>query len=233
MENLNLYSQLRFSNCFHQLDDYFFSYQQPEPVNQPGLIHINPLMANQIDVDVKKLCSDEFYQMTSANKPWENVKSFSSNDTEHQFIDFLYPLEDDRKIIIGKVKTAEKQFRELQLRAIGKNSHGGVDDGRAALHSIIREYLCSESMAALNIPTTRSLAMIFSEEDACLEHIESTPSMIRISPSFIHFGHFKFFSSNDSDFLRSVISICVPTIRVALPSDSRVTQNARDRTTTS
>lgn len=195
MENFNLFSQLRFSNCFHQLDKYFFSYQQPEPVNQPGLIHINPLMTNQFGFDVKKLCSNEFYQMTSANKLWEDNKSLASNYSGRRFGEFIYPLEYGQEILFGEVKTAGNQLWELQLKSTAKTFYKDSNGGRYAFHNTIREYLCSEALAAQNIPTTRSLAMIFSEEDSYLKQINNAPVMLQLSPSFIHFGHFKFLAS--------------------------------------
>ena len=195
MENLNLFSQLRFSNCFHQLDEYFFSYQQPEPVSKPGLIHINPLMTNQFGFDVKKLCSDEFYQMTSANKLWENNKSFASNYSGRRFGEFLFPLKYHQEILFSKVKTADNQLWELQLKSTAKTFNKDSNADRDAFHNSIREYLCSEALAAQNIPTTRSLAMIFSEEDSYLKQIDNAPVMLQLSPSFIHFGHFKFLAT--------------------------------------
>ena len=195
MENLNLFSQLRFSNCFHQLDKYFFSYQQPEPVSQPGLIHINPLMTNEFGFDVKKLCSNEFYQMTSAHKSWEDNKSLGSNYSGRQFGEFIYPQENGQQILFGKVKTAGNQFWELQLKSTAETFYKDSKGGRHAFHNTIREYLFNEALAAQNIPTTRSLAMIFSEEDSYLKQINNAPVMLQLSPSFIHFGHFKFLAS--------------------------------------
>ena len=195
MENLNLFSQLRFSHCFHQLDEYFFSYQQSEPVSQPGLIHINPLMANQFGFDVKKLSSEEFYQMTSTIKPWEDNKSLVSEYAGRRFGDFLYPLKDEQEILFGKVKTVDNKLWELQLKSTAKTFYKDSHDGKYALHNSIREYLCSEALAAQKVPTTRSLAMIFSEEDNYLKQMDNTPVILQLSPTFIHFGHFKFLAS--------------------------------------
>ncbi|MFK5984329.1 MAG: YdiU family protein [Pseudomonadota bacterium] len=191
MKNLN------FTNRYYKLSDDFYQAQLPCEIKNPYIIHINPLMAKELDLDISSIDTMEFAQFSSGNSLLENSHPTASIYAGHQFGHFVPQLGDGRALLLGEIKNKANQYWELQLKGSGKTPFSRSGDGRAVLRSTIREYLCSEAMAGLNIPTTRSLSMVGSEEEVYRETIETGAVMLRLSPSFIRFGSFELFSSRE------------------------------------
>ena len=114
----------------------------------------------------------------------------------HQFGQWAGQLGDGRAILLGELDTPSGG-REVQLKGAGKTPYSRMGDGRAVLRSSIREYLCSEAMHGLGIPTTRALCLTGSDAKVLREDIETAAVVTRTAPSFIRFGHFEHFSYND------------------------------------
>src|SRR5262249_44724562 len=111
----------------------------------------------------------------------------------HQFGVYVPQLGDGRALLLGGVETPASGIWELQLKGSGRTPYSRMGDGRAVLRSSIREYLCSEAMAGLGIPTTRALAIIGAEDPVIRETVETAAVVTRAAPTFVRFGHFEFF----------------------------------------
>ncbi len=115
----------------------------------------------------------------------------------HQFGQWAGQLGDGRAILLGEIETRRDQTFELQLKGAGLTPYSRMGDGRAVLRSSIREFLCSEAMHGLGIPTTRALCVTGSDEEVYRESVETAAVVTRAAPSFVRFGHFEHFSYND------------------------------------
>ncbi|GGK82889.1 UPF0061 protein [Amphritea balenae] len=128
----------------------------------------------------------------------------------HQFGSYTAELGDGRALLLGDLQASDGQQWELQLKGSGKTPYSRHGDGRAALRSVIREYLASEAMAALGIPTTRALCIIGSDTQIYRESIELAATMVRLSPSHIRFGHFEYFYySRQSETVKQLADIVI------------------------
>ena len=128
----------------------------------------------------------------------------------HQFGQFAGQLGDGRALTLGEVQNAQGDYWEIQLKGSGKTPYSRFGDGRAVWRSSIREYLCSEAMHGLGIPTTRALCLVVSDEVVQRESFERTAMVTRLSPSFIRFGHFEQqFYGRDDDALKQLIDFTV------------------------
>src|SRR5690606_12697908 len=114
----------------------------------------------------------------------------------HQFGAWIPQLGDGRALLIAEVRTPAGACMELQLKGSGPTPYSRGLDGRAVLRSSIREYLCSEAMHALGVPTTRCLSLVASPEPVYRESVETAAVVCRVSPSFVRFGQFEFFYQN-------------------------------------
>ncbi|MGY0194922.1 protein adenylyltransferase SelO [Leptothrix sp. BB-4] len=141
----------------------------------------------------------------SGGPSWPGSQPFATVYSGHQFGVWAGQLGDGRALLLGEVETPHGT-REIQLKGSGMTPYSRRADGRAVLRSSIREYLCSEAMAALGIPTTRALALVGSPLPVRREEIETAAVVTRTAPSFIRFGHFEHFCHHDQhDALRHLM----------------------------
>lgn len=195
-----LFGELQFTNRFHQLPENFYSYQSPTPLDSPELVHINPEAASLLDLDIETLNHDQymneqFRDFISGNRVIQQSEPIAAIYAGHQFGHFVPQLGDGRALLLGEIFNKQQQYWEIQLKGSGITPYSRQGDGRAVLRSTIREYLCSEAMHALGIPTTRALAMVNSQEEVHREQLESGAVLLRMAPSFIRFGSFELFAS--------------------------------------
>ncbi len=190
-----LFCELEFSNRFHSLGDDFFSYQAPDGLEKPELVHINPSAAQLLDHSTDSLNNSEFCYFTAGHLIPEKCQPVAAIYAGHQFGHFVPQLGDGRALLMGEIKNSAEEYWEIQLKGAGATPYSRRGDGRAVLRSTIREYLCSEAMYGLGIPTTRALAIVNSQEEVWREQLESGASLVRLSPSFIRFGSFELFAS--------------------------------------
>ncbi len=135
-------------------------------------------------------------QVFTGNALWPGMKTLASVYSGHQFGVWAGQLGDGRALWLGEMDTPNGTM-ELQLKGAGRTPYSRMGDGRAVLRSSIREYLCSEAMAALGVPTTRALCITGSSLPVRRETIETAAVVTRVAPSFIRFGHFEHFSHHD------------------------------------
>jgi len=162
------------------------------PLPAPALLHVNTALADELGIDPETRTSPAFAELMAGNAAWPGYEARASVYAGHQFGQFVPQLGDGRALLIAEIDDRAGQPRELQLKGAGPTPYSRHADGRAVLRSSIREYLCSEAMHALGIPTTRALALAGSAQPVRRETLETAAVVCRVAPSFLRFGHFEF-----------------------------------------
>ncbi len=186
--------ELRFDNRYGRLPPAFYSRLSPTPLPNPYLVAFNPAAADLIGLDREEAERAEFAEIFCGNRLLPGFDPLAAVYAGHQFGVFVPQLGDGRAILLGEATGALGRW-DLQLKGAGKTPYSRMGDGRAVLRSSIREYLASEAMHALGIPTTRALAIVGSDQAVIRESIESAAVLTRMAPSHVRFGSFELFSS--------------------------------------
>ena len=186
---------LRFDNSFARLPNAFYERRLPTGLADAGLIAFNPDAAALIDLRPGEECRELFVAVASGNAVLPGMDPLAAIYAGHQFGSFVSQLGDGRAILLGEVRNERGESWELQLKGAGMTAFSRFADGRAVLRSTIREYLCSEAMQALGIPTTRALAMTGSADPVYRETVETAAVLVRMAPTFVRFGSFELFAS--------------------------------------
>lgn len=188
---------VRWTNRFHTLGAGFFTELASEPMPQPHWVATSPACAELLgwwaDWMQHAIDGNSALDVFSGNATWPGMQTLASVYSGHQFGVWAGQLGDGRALLLGEVD-APGGGLELQLKGSGHTPYSRMGDGRAVLRSSIREFLCSEAMDALGIPTTRSLCITGSALPVRREQIESAAVVTRVAQSFIRFGHFEHFA---------------------------------------
>jgi hypothetical protein len=185
--------QLQFNNTFSRLPGEFYSRLQTTPLAQQFLISFNPAAAELIELHAAESQRTDFTDVISGKKLLAGCDPVAACYSGHQFGHYVPRLGDGRAILLGEVETSSGQRWDMQLKGAGATPYSRSGDGRAVLRSTIREYLCSEAMHGLGIPTTRALCIIGSQEEVYRENIEPGAMLLRMAPSHVRFGNFEYF----------------------------------------
>lgn len=185
---------LRFDNRFARLDPAMGSRLAPVPLPDPYLVAASSQVAGMLGLDPRRLQSSEWLDVIAGNRVPEGAQPMAAVYAGHQFGVWAGRLGDGRALLLGEVAGHDGSRYELQLKGSGPTPYSRMGDGRAVLRSSIREFLCSEAMAALGIPTTRALAVVGSDQPILRETIETAAVVMRVSPSFVRFGNFEYFA---------------------------------------
>ncbi len=185
--------QLQFNNSFSRLPAELYSRVQPTPLTKQFLLSFNPAAAALIELYATEFQREDFVDVISGKKLLPGCDPVAACYSGHQFGHYVPRLGDGRAILLGEVDTSTGQHWDLQLKGAGVTPYSRSGDGRAVLRSTIREYLCSEAMHGLGIPTTRALCIIGSQEEVYREQIEPGAMLVRMSPSHVRFGNFEYF----------------------------------------
>jgi uncharacterized protein YdiU (UPF0061 family) len=173
---------------YSDLGDEYFAQVETKKLENSKLIHVNQSLKKELNLDI----SDEnLLSICSGEKKLGDVTPISTVYAGHQFGYFVPQLGDGRSCLVGEISNYE-----VSLKGAGTSPFSRGADGRAVLRSSIREYLCSVAMEALNIPTTKALALVASDTAVYREHLENASIVTRIAESHIRFGHFEFFAAN-------------------------------------
>jgi len=146
-------------NTYTDLSKMFYSNIDLDPVSSPTLVVLNEELANNLGIDIKSLKTKEGLEILSGNKTIENGSYIAQAYAGHQFGNFTI-LGDGRASLIGEIITPSGNKYDISLKGSGKTPYSRGGDGRAVLGPMLREYIISEAMNELNIPTTRSLAVV-------------------------------------------------------------------------
>ena len=172
----------------------------PTAVRSPKLIKLNVPLAELLGLDARELASDEGVAVLSGNARAEKSEPIALAYAGHQFGSFVRQLGDGRAILLGEIVGTDGKRRDVQLKGSGPTPFSRRGDGRAALGPVIREYIVSEAMAALGIPTTRALAAVATGEPVYREGAMPGAVLTRVAASHIRVGTFEYFAvRNDVD----------------------------------
>ena len=192
-----------FDNSYARLPERFFARLPPTPVTAPRLIRLNEKLARQLGLDPLELSSSAGVAMLAGNTVPDLGEPLAMAYAGHQFGHFVPQLGDGRAILLGEVVDRDGVRRDIQLKGSGPTPFSRQGDGRAALGPVLREYIVSEAMAALGIPTTRTLAAVATGETVLRETPLPGAVLTRIASSHIRVGTFQFFAARgDVDGIR-------------------------------
>ena len=204
--------RLRFDNSFvrslpadpesgsrrRQVHGALYSHVEPTKVAAPRLIAYSAEVAAILGIDPAEIRSPEFARVFGGNALVEGMQPYAANYGGHQFGNWAGQLGDGRAITLGESLNAKGERWELQLKGAGPTPYSRTADGRAVLRSSIREFLCSEAMHHLGVPTTRALSLVATGEQVVRDmfydgHPKPEPGAIvcRVAPSFLRFGNFE------------------------------------------
>jgi len=187
-------SMPRFTNRFHALGPEFFTELQAAALPAPHWIAVSPGCTELLGWPAQWWQAPGALHAFSGNATWPGMRPLASVYSGHQFGVWAGQLGDGRALWLGEVESPSGP-QELQLKGAGPTPYSRRGDGRAVLRSSIREFLCSEAMAALGIPTTRALCLVGSGElKVQREAVETAAVVTRVAPSFLRFGHFEHFA---------------------------------------
>ncbi|HEY8024397.1 MAG TPA: YdiU family protein [Burkholderiaceae bacterium] len=190
---------LEFGNRFAELPPAFYTELRPTPLPEPYLVGFSAAAAELIQLDPRAPENAQFVEVFTGNRIASGSKPLSAVYSGHQFGVWAGQLGDGRAILLGDVATPSLPSgkMELQLKGAGMTPYSRMGDGRAVLRSSIREFLCSEAMAALGIPTSRALCVTGSDHFVMRETPESAAVATRMAPSFVRFGSFEHWFYNE------------------------------------
>jgi uncharacterized protein YdiU (UPF0061 family) len=175
--------------AFAQLPAEFYAEQAPSPLPRPYSIALNPDLAGELNLAHDAGVLD----VLAGNAPPAGTTPVAAVYAGHQFGVYVPQLGDGRALLLGEVTDRHGVRHELQLKGAGRTPFSRGADGRAVLRSTIREYLASEAMHGLGIPTTRALAIVGSDQPVHREQIETAAVLTRLAPSHVRFGSFEYF----------------------------------------
>lgn len=179
-----------------QLDNQYASFTwagtpvAPTPLHSPRLLLINHDLAGELGISLKER---QWLDITSGQRLPPEMTPFAQVYAGHQFGGFSPRLGDGRALLLGEVVTPGGTRWDLHLKGAGKTPYSRFGDGRAVLRSSLREYLASEALYHLHIPTTRALCLVGSDEPVYREQVEPGAALLRAAPSHLRFGHFEYF----------------------------------------
>src|SRR5688572_7594639 len=188
---------LPFNNSYARLPERFFASVAPTPVGAPRLIKVNRPLALQLGLDPDWLASPEAVEVLAGKRVAPGSEPIATAYAGHQFGGFVPQLGDGRAILLGEVVDRNGVRRDIQLKGSGPTPFSRRGDGRAALGPVLREYIVSEAMAALGVPTTRALAAVLTGETVYREEDLPGAVLTRVASSHIRVGTFEFFASRD------------------------------------
>ena len=184
---------LAFDNRFARLPPAFYRKVQPTPLAAPYWVSVSENAAALLDLEPAELHSERFLNLLAGNLVPPGAEPLAMLYAGHQFGTFVPQLGDGRAILLGEIVNHKRERWTLQLKGAGLTPFSRTADGRAVLRSTIREYLCSEAMHALGIPTTRALGIAGADEPVYRETPETAAVLLRLAPSHVRFGSFEVF----------------------------------------
>ena len=184
-----------FDNSYAKLPNHFYASVNPVPVSKPSLIKLNHSLAEDLGLDTEVLSGHRGMAVFAGNFIPQHAKPIAMAYAGHQFGTFVSKLGDGRAILLGEIIDPKGVRRDIQLKGSGSTPFSRGGDGRAPLGPVIREYIISEAMNALGIPTTRSLAAVTTGEPVFRETTSPGAIITRVASSHIRIGHFEYFAA--------------------------------------
>ncbi|MGY2043988.1 protein adenylyltransferase SelO [Pseudomonas pergaminensis] len=185
--------ELTFDNRFAHLGDAFSTHVLPEPLDAPRLVVASTAAMALLDLDPAIAETPVFAELFGGHKLWAEAEPRAMVYSGHQFGGYTPQLGDGRGLLLGEVYNEAGEHWDLHLKGAGMTPYSRMGDGRAVLRSSIREFLASEALQALGIPSSRALCVIGSDTPVWREKQERGAMVLRMAHSHIRFGHFEYF----------------------------------------
>ena len=186
-----------FDNTYSKLSDTFKEEIKPVPVKNPELVILNEQLAKELDLNFSNISQEDLSKLFSGNILPKGSNSIAQAYAGHQFGHFTM-LGDGRAVLIGEHLSNKNQRFDIQFKGSGRTSFSRRGDGRAALGPMLREYIISEAMHALNIPTTRSLAVVKTGENVIRDQFLPGAILTRVAASHIRVGTFQYIAAKQN-----------------------------------
>ena len=197
-------------SSYAQLPDRFYSRIEPTTVAAPKLVQFNAPLAAELGLAVDPSNPDALAQIFSGNRLLPGSLPIAMVYAGHQFGHFVPQLGDGRAILIGEARDRQGMRFDIQLKGAGRTPYSRGGDGRAALGPVLREYVVSEAMVALNVPSTRSLAAVTSGESVFREEALPGAILTRVAASHVRVGTFQFFAARgDTEAVRALADFVI------------------------
>lgn len=210
LHRLNTLETLNFDNSYAALPESFYHRTDPQPLPDAHLISFNTEVARLIDLDPCSVTPQQLARYFGGDGILPGSHPIAMKYTGHQFGYYNPDLGDGRGLLLGEVVNHKGERWDLHLKGAGKTRYSRFGDGRAVLRSSIREYLISEAMYGLGIPTTRALSLVGSSQHVMREGMEPCAAVLRVTSCHIRFGHFEYFYySKQHDYLRQLADYCL------------------------
>lgn len=202
--------RLNFDNRTAHLPEALYTRVHAQPLGAHHLVHANPAALALLDLDASAVDDPDFVAVFSGRREPAGAEPIATVYAGHQFGVWVPQLGDGRALLLGEVVNRRGERWEIQLKGAGRTPYSRMGDGRAVLRSTIREYLCSEAMHGLGIPTTRAAAIIGSDGPVLRETVETGAILVRLAPSHLRFGHFQFlFNTGKHELLRELADFAI------------------------
>jgi serine/tyrosine/threonine adenylyltransferase len=199
-----------FENTYARLPERFYARLDPTPVTAPRLIRLNVELARNLGLDPDALASARGVEILAGNHVAEGSEPLAQAYAGHQFGSFVPQLGDGRAILLGEVTARDGVRYDIQLKGSGPTPFSRRGDGRAALGPVLREYIVSEAMAALGVPTTRALAAVTTGEQVLRETGLPGAVLTRVAASHLRVGTFQYFAARgDTEAIRSLADYAI------------------------
>ena len=187
-----------FNNTYVSLGNDFYVRTAPSPASNPALIVFNQALGDELGLSDTCLNSAEGAAFLAGNRTPEGAEPLAMAYAGHQFGNFVPQLGDGRAILLGQVAGPDGVQHDIHLKGSGRTAYSRGGDGRAALGPVLREYLVSEAMAKLGVPTTRALAAVTTGEQVARQELLPGGVITRTARSFVRVGTFEFFASRNN-----------------------------------
>ncbi len=235
MSGLRKLEDLSFDNTYVRLPEAFYARVSPTPLSNPCLVTFNPDAGALIDLHPDEAKRPEFVGCFGGSLVLPGSEPVAMLYSGHQFGHYVSKLGDGRAILLGEIRNHAGEKWDLHLKGAGLTPFSRDDDGRAVLRSSIREYLCSEAMHGLGIPTTRALCIVGSDEPVYREKVETGAMLVRLAPTHVRFGSFEvFYYRRQHDYIKLladyVIAQHFPTLAIAKEKYARLLDEIAART---
>ncbi|MEH6504407.1 MAG: YdiU family protein [Cycloclasticus sp.] len=217
-------------NYPRQVQGACFSWTMPKKMHTPSLVAYSKEAAALLDLTEEDCQSVQFLNAFSGNEQLDGMQSYATCYGGHQFGNWAGQLGDGRAINLGEIINKQGKRWALQLKGAGPTPYSRTADGLAVLRSSIREFLCSEAMYHLGVPTTRALSLVTTGEQVVRDVMyngnpapEPGAVVCRLAPSFTRFGHFQYYAQQDVGLLKQFADYTISTDFPHLPEPSKET----------
>jgi uncharacterized protein YdiU (UPF0061 family) len=195
--------QFNFANTYARLPERFYARLNPTPVAAPSLVKLNRELARNLGLDPDELASPQGLEILAGNRVAEGSEPLAEAYAGHQFGHFVPQLGDGRANLLGEVLGRDGVRYDIQLKGSGRTPFSRGGDGRAALGPVLREYIVSEAMAALGVPTARALAAVTTGERVLRDTVLPGAVFTRVAASHLRVGTFQYFAARgDTEAIR-------------------------------